>query len=125
MKLCRIGTESLPETCGSGYDRECARQGHQRAGTKTDPAGLQREGLGRASQCQAPRIKSFLSGQLASGRTQELHSELLAEAGRVLAVLAALRHIRNVKLPRYRALGIIAQNIGIWPPPPELEDDGI
>jgi hypothetical protein len=40
---------------------------------KTDPAGLQREGLGRSSQC-----KSFLSGQLASGRAQELQSELLA-----------------------------------------------
>jgi predicted nucleic acid-binding Zn ribbon protein len=46
---------------------------------KTDPAGLQREGLSRASQCQAARNQTFLSGQLAPGRTQELQSELVAE----------------------------------------------
>jgi hypothetical protein len=32
-----------------------ARQGYQRAGTKADPAGLQREGLGGASQREAAR----------------------------------------------------------------------
>ena len=31
------------------------RQGYQRAGTKADPAGLQREGLGGASQREAAR----------------------------------------------------------------------
>jgi hypothetical protein len=38
----------------------------------------QREGLAEHSQCESREIKSFLSGQLASGRTQELQSELLA-----------------------------------------------
>jgi hypothetical protein len=37
------------------------------AGTKADPAGLQREGLGELLNAKPREIKSFLSGQLAPG----------------------------------------------------------
>jgi hypothetical protein len=43
-----------------------------------EPAGLQREGLGGASQYKPREIKSFPSRQLAQGQTQELQRGLLA-----------------------------------------------
>jgi hypothetical protein len=48
-----------------------------------DPAGLQREGLARELlNAKQREINSFLSGQLAPGRTQELQNELLAAGSR-------------------------------------------